>query len=35
VDVVNGSMESFEAGTRTVLAKLLGLLERAVPSWAS
>lgn len=31
--VAYGSMESFESGTRRVLAKLLGLLERAVPSW--
>jgi len=32
-DVTYGSMESFEVGTRKVLARLLGLLERAVPSW--
>jgi len=31
--VTYGSMESFEAGTRKVLARLLTLLERAVPSW--
>src|SRR5262249_2461996 len=32
-DVTYGSMESFEAGTRKVLGRLLALLERAVPSW--
>jgi adenosylhomocysteine nucleosidase len=31
--VTYGSMENFEAGTRRVLARLLTLLERAVPSW--